>query len=150
MVLGRYLSYQQYFIGRVFMKNQRLKSIIPTIFYLNAVIWLLLGLSSFGRISEGRVTPIYIQAVIAILMFGNAAAMLLSGWGIHRGGRGYFYLAMAVIPINILLTFTDQVGLLDWITLAIDLVLLFLLIIFRKAYVYDKKTVRIGSRAEKH
>ena len=129
------------------MKYQRLKSSISTIFYLNAAVWLLLGLSSLGRISEGQVIPIYIQGFIAVLMFGNAAAMFLSGWGINRGGRRYFYLAMAVIATNIMLTFTDQVGLLDWITLAIDLVLMFLLIIFGKVYLYNEKTARIGERA---
>jgi hypothetical protein len=39
----------------------------------------------------------------------------------------FIYLAFAVIGINIILTFTDQIGLPDWITVLIDLVILNLL-----------------------
>jgi hypothetical protein len=39
-----------------------------------------------------------------------------------------------VLIVNLVLTLTDQVGLLDWITLLIDLVLVGLLLANRKSY----------------
>jgi len=67
-------------------------------------------------------------------MFGNASAMCLAGWGLERRNRWFYAFALVVLGINIILTFTDQVGIYDWITLAIDLILLALLILVRKEY----------------
>jgi len=97
--------------------------VAQALFFLNAAIWLALGIISLVRMVNDSPSQPVIFLVIGILMFGNAAAMLLSGILIGKGRRRWFYLAAAILAVNILLTFTDQVGLLDWITLAIDLVL---------------------------
>ena len=86
------------------------------------------------NIENNLTTPRYILWVIAILMIGNAGAMALSGYGLSKKGKGSYYLAMAVLGINIILTVTDQIGILDWITLIIDLILLSILIAVRKEY----------------
>jgi uncharacterized membrane protein YhaH (DUF805 family) len=44
------------------------------------------------------------------------------------GRRPFYYLALAVMAINIILTFTDQFGLLDFLTLVIDLAIVAILI----------------------
>jgi lysylphosphatidylglycerol synthetase-like protein (DUF2156 family) len=67
-------------------------------------------------------------------MFGNAGAMALSGMLLARRKLLFYLLALAVLAVNIVLTFTDQVGLLDWITFAIDLVLVAILIVGRKHF----------------
>lgn len=64
-------------------------------------------------------------------MAGNAAAMLLAGLCLAKPNIIYLYFAIALLVVNILLTFTDQFGLLDFITLLIDLALLSLLIYLR-------------------
>jgi hypothetical protein len=97
--------------------------IAQALFFLNAAIWLVFGITSLGRITNDSPSGQITALVVGILMFGNAAAMLLSGLLIGKGKRRYYFLAAAVLTINIILTFTDQVGLLDWITLAIDLAL---------------------------
>jgi hypothetical protein len=101
------------------------------LFFANALIWLILGIASLVRLASGQgLTPV----IIAVLMFGNAGAMLVSGLGIGTRQRRYFYLALAVLAVNILLTFTDQFGLLDFVTLVIDLALLALLVTSRAHY----------------
>lgn len=53
-------------------------------------------------------------------------------------GRGRkrlkYYLAVAFLSVNILLTVTDQVGLFDWITLVLDVGLLALLVATRAKF----------------
>jgi len=107
------------------MKSTTLIRMTQALFYLNAAVWVVLGIASLALIKDG---PAYTPWIIAILMFGNAAALLLCGWGIGTRHNGFLYLALVVMGVNILLTFTDQVGALDLATLAIDVILLGLLI----------------------
>lgn len=113
------------------MKTNPLTRMTQALFYFNAAVWVVLGITSLTRIGSA---PSYVVWIIAVLMFGNAAALALCGWGVGTGRRRYLYLALAVLGINILLTFTDQVGALDLATLAIDVILLGLLIgVWRRA-----------------
>jgi len=110
------------------------------LFLLNAVIWLALGVMSLLRLggNEGQgVTAL----VVAILMFGNAGAMSLSEALLPRRRLLFYLFALAVLAVNIVLTFTDQVGALDWITLAIDLVLVSVLLVARKQLLGGRRDV---------
>ena len=61
-----------------------------------------------------------------------------AGIGIGRRRRLFYFFAMAILAVNIILTVTDEFGLLDLATLLIDLVLLGPLIVTRSEY-------RVGS-----
>ena len=75
----------------------------------------------FGVAGLVRVTDGYRgQAVIAAMMFGNALLMLVSGLWIGKSRKVSFFFALAVLAINIILTFTDEFGLYDFGTLVID------------------------------
>jgi positive regulator of sigma E activity len=107
------------------------------LFFLNAAIWLVFGVVSVVRLggNEGQgVTAL----VVAILMFGNAAAMALSGALLVKRRWLFYFFALVVLAVNIVLTFTDQVGALDLITLVIDLVLLWILVVARKQFIYGE------------
>jgi hypothetical protein len=106
--------------------------IARVLLFLNAGIWVALGIASLSRVSHSP-TSVITAIVIGILMFGNAGAMVVSGLGLGKW-RGFYYLALAVLLVNIVLTFTDQVGLLDILTFLLDLVILGLLIVARKQY----------------
>ncbi len=107
------------------MRTNSLTRMARALFYFNAALWLLLGIASLVRTSgESQ----YTAWIVAVLMFGNAAALALCGWGIGSGQKRFFYLGLAVLGVNIPLTLTDQVGALDVATLAIDVILLGLLI----------------------
>ena len=104
------------------------------LFGLNTLIWIIFGVVSLLKIGDDLTTPRYSLWIIAILMFGNAVAMALSGYGLSNKGKLPYSLAMIVLGINIILTVTDQVGIFDWVTLIIDFILLTILIAVRKEY----------------
>ena len=99
------------------------------LFILLGVIWLAFGISSIARVSDisGSV-PSAVQWIIAVLMFVNALLLFWNGWGIGRGNRLYFYFGLLILAGNIFLTFTDEFGTFDLVTLIINIVLLILLI----------------------
>ena len=105
-----------------------------SLFYLNAIIWLAIGVASLIRMSNDSPELVVIMGVIAALMFGNAAAMVWSGFGLGKGGKYYYFVALAVISINIILTVTDEFGIYDLITLVIDMIIFGILIAIRKNY----------------
>lgn len=102
--------------------------ILQALFYVNAAIWLIFSLVSARRMSQGGSMGLLGVTVLGVLMLGNAAALALAGWGVGRQRRLYDLLALALLGINILLTFTDQMGLFDWLTFILDLVMTGLLI----------------------
>lgn len=119
------------------MNDQRSKlpvqiTLAQVLFFLNAAIWVFfLFLFLSDQVTPGD--PIS-SWLVPILMVGNAVAMLVCGLGLRKRTRFFYYLAITVIGINILLTFTDQVGLFDYITLLIDLVILILLVPSRAGF----------------
>ena len=104
------------------------------LFFLNAAIWLVFGVVSVARLA-GDAGQGVTAVVVAVLMFGNAGAMALSGALLGRRRLLFYLFALAVMVVNIVLTFTDQVGAFDWITFGIDLVLLGILILARKQFI---------------
>ena len=100
---------------------------------LNAAIWLVFGIVSVVRLA-GNAGQGVTALVVAILIFGNAGAMALSGALLGRRRLLFYLFALAVLAVNIVLTFTDQVGAFDWITFALDLVLLGILLVARKQF----------------
>ena len=109
--------------------------IAQVLFYLNAVIWSALGVASLLRFDKANPSFVSTATIIAMMMFGNAGAMVISGIGLGTRRRGFYVLALAVLLINILLTFTDEFGLFDFLTLVLDLAILALLIATGKRYV---------------
>jgi len=103
-------------------------------FVLNALIWLAFGTYTLIGMA-GRYPNQITLHVVGIMMLGNVGAMALSGVLLSRQNKWFYYFAMFVLVINILLTFTDQVGFFDFATLAIDLVLFGILISIRKQYI---------------
>jgi lysylphosphatidylglycerol synthetase-like protein (DUF2156 family) len=100
--------------------------------FLNTAIWIFfLILFLTDQAKPGDTLSSW---VIPILMAGNAIAMLVCAIGIGKRSRFFYFVSLAVIGINILLTVTDQVGLFDYITLLIDLVILALLAASRKGF----------------
>jgi len=104
------------------------------LFFLNAAVWLAFGIVWLVDTSGRTSVQVTTAWIVGILMFGNVLAMLLCGIGLGTYRRLFYFLALAVLAANLVLTFTDQVGLFDWITAAVDLVLLALLVATRRLY----------------
>ncbi|MBI9044991.1 MAG: hypothetical protein JEZ06_10925 [Anaerolineaceae bacterium] len=67
-------------------------NIAQALFYLNAVIWLLFGVTSLMWLSNSDPGQLIVFATVAIMMFGNAAAMLVSGWMLQKRIKLFIYL----------------------------------------------------------
>ena len=109
------------------------------LFILMGMIWIIFGVATLVRMASNGTNPSISLWVMALLMFGNAGALLFLGWGIGKQSNLFFYLGILVLAANILLTVTDEFGAFDLITLIIDLVLLVLLIVTRSRYLSTNK-----------
>jgi hypothetical protein len=112
----------------------RIIRMAQALFLFNAAIWLTFGFVSLFRMTSPAVLNQTAALIIAALMFGNVAALLVAGFGLGTRRRLFFLFAIAVLLVNILLTFTDQVGVFDVSTLVIDMITLGLLIAGRSAF----------------
>ena len=113
------------------------------LFVLNALIWLAIGIASLLRMGTAQQpAPPVVLLVVALLMFANAAAMLLVAAGLTRRRQLFFWLGIAVLLVNVLLTFTDQFGILDLVTLLIDLALFGLLVASRSFYLQSQVSIQ--------
>lgn len=103
------------------------------LFFLNAVIWLSFGVVSVLRLGDNP-EQLVTAVIVAVLMVGNVGAMLLAGFSLGRLTRWSYIFALAVLLVNIVLTFTDQFGIFDLLTLLLDLLLFGLLLATRSLY----------------
>ena len=108
------------------------------LFILLGTIWLGFSVSSVLRIGEMSANvPAAMLWIIAVLMLVNAFLMFWLGWGIGRGNRLYFYFALILLAGNIFLTFTDEFGALDFVVLALYVILLVFLIVGHSKFLPD-------------
>jgi hypothetical protein len=115
------------------VKNNLIRS-AKSFFLLNALIWTALSLLSLGKIRVNQEVPNQLPWIIFSLMLGNAGAMFASAIILGRREKSFYNMAVIVVSVNILLTFTDQISTFDWITLVIDIILLGILVAARKEY----------------
>ena len=108
--------------------------ISQALFIFNAVVWLIFGIASILRLADASSVPSVTLWAIAILMLGNVGAMLIAGLWLGRQSRWALVFALAVLVVNIILTFTDQVGFFDLITALLDFAILGLLLFDRNKY----------------
>jgi hypothetical protein len=116
--------------------NPKLVKVAQWLFFLNSAIWLVIGVVSLVRLATGATGRTVTMLVVAILMFGNVGAWLIAGVGIgiERWRKLFYFFGMVVLVVNIVLTVTDQFGLLDFVTLVIDLALFGLMIAARRVF----------------
>lgn len=104
------------------------------LFYANAAIWMPAAAITVVRAAGGTPEQRASAIALTVLMFANAVAMVLSALGLARRSRWFYLFAVAVVVVNLLLTWTDQVGWPDVVTGVLDLVLLGLLVVVRREY----------------
>ena len=100
---------------------------------LNGLLWIGLGIYSIVRFPFGDVHQTIAWVVVA-LMFANALVLLLVAWGLGRGSRFLFWLGLAQVAVNLLLSVTDQIGLWDLLVLLLNAITLALLFAQRRRF----------------
>lgn len=114
-------------------RNQKFIKTVQGLFLLNMVIWLVIGVISLIRLEGGTASPVFL--VVALMLLVNAILMGLAAWLLAKRTIWGYLFAIALLGINVLTTFTDQVGFLDFATVLVDIVLLLLLLFRRDTFV---------------
>jgi lysylphosphatidylglycerol synthetase-like protein (DUF2156 family) len=104
--------------------------------FLPTLLWLAFGMVTLVKVMDGYPEKAVMAAIIGVMMFGNALLMLVSGLWIGKARKASFFFALAVLAINIILTFTDQFGWYDFGTLVIDLAIFGLLLAARRYFLH--------------
>ena len=112
----------------------KLVKLARSLFFALGVFWIVLGVVSVARILLGPVASSMTAWLVAGLMFPNAAILFWLGWGIGRRSRSFWYLGVLYLAAVIVLTITDQFGILDLAVLIVQALLLSLLLGTRKIY----------------
>jgi hypothetical protein len=107
------------------MKDNKISFLLKwtrILFFLNAVVWLGLGILSlsFRALDDGSL----VQWVITVLMLINGLVMICFGIMIISGGSLVFTLAILYMSLNVVLSITDQFGWVDALILFLNLCLL--------------------------
>ena len=107
------------------MKDNKISALLKwtrILFFLNAVVWLGLGILSlsFRALEDGSL----VQWVITVLMLINGLVMICFGIMIISGGSLVFTLAILYMSLNVVLSITDQFGWVDALILFLNLCLL--------------------------
>ncbi len=128
-------------------KSPALLRVTQVLFFLNSAIWLSISAWSVFRIASNGEANLISSVVVAVLMVGNAAAFLAIGVGLKSGllgfgARPFFFLGFIVLSVNILLTFTDQFGILDLATLVVDIIAVFMLVIVYRQWFLHSKNIK--------
>lgn len=107
------------------------------LFMLIGFTWILFSINSTNRVLNSGDLPAWLIWVLSIMMFGNGLVLIAMSWGIWHQKRFFYWAGLAVLLLNIVLTFTDQFGFFDLITLIFDLGLFGFLIFTRKLYLFQ-------------
>ena len=99
----------------------------------NGVLWIALGAMWLGRASAGSSSASDQVPLLAALMVGNAMILLTLAFRLHATSGWLLRVAFIWVGVNLLLSFTDEVGPADLIVGGLNAVTLFLLAAFRHA-----------------
>lgn len=94
--------------------------------------WLAFAVAMLAGLIRG-LTPA-LQITFAGLAAGTAGALLFAAAGLRRGSRLAYVLALGILILVAVLSITDQMGLGDWVSLALSAIPGLLLIKDRRWY----------------
>jgi hypothetical protein len=102
------------------------------LFIVAASLLLIFGIGTLLRINPNPDHKV-MYLVSAILFLGDAALMFICGLFVDKQKRVYWF-AIGFLSLNIVLTITDQFGVIDFLFLWFNLIILGILILARKSF----------------
>lgn len=100
---------------------------------LNGLFWIGLGIYGLVRFPVGDDHAVFAGVVVG-LMFANALILLWVAWGVGRGNQQLYWLGLAQVGVNLILSVTDQIGAWDLIILLLNAITLALLFAQRRQF----------------
>lgn len=83
-----------------FLQAGNLSKIVRALFFFSAVVWLAFGVASLIRLGAWTGSQFLVMLVVAVLMFGNSAAMTWFGWLAGREPPRFLRLALCFVFIS--------------------------------------------------
>ena len=109
----------------------RLKA-VQSLFYINAFVWFCLGTYlAFVMFKDNNG---WSTVLVGFFLYSNTVAMLLAGIFLGRRESWAYYFALVVLITNALITRASPFDLFDLFALIFDLVIIGVLLWFRKPY----------------
>jgi hypothetical protein len=109
-------------------------------FFFTAIVLMAFGVNSMFRVSpDANMKAVYMA--YAILMLGDALAMLFCGLLIRARKTAIFWVAVIVLSLNIILTIFDQFGLIDLLFVLLNASTLGLLFNLRKEFLPNEANI---------
>jgi hypothetical protein len=113
--------------------NYAVFSCVRYLFFITVVVLSVLGAGILMRVNDNPDMKI-VYVIYALLMFGDAIAMLVCGLYIGRRVQAIYWFAVIVLGLNIILTIFDQFGLIDLLFSLLNVFTLAGLLISRKEF----------------
>jgi len=113
-----------------------MKRLVPYtgyLFFITAIILVFLSAGSFMR-TGGNPNLEVTYIVYAVLMFGDAIAVLVCGIYINRRVKIIYGFAVIVLSLNIMLPIFDQFGFVDLLFVMLNILTLVPLLVYRKDF----------------
>ena len=103
------------------------------LFFITTIVLVIFGAGSFLQVNDDSGMEM-IYNIYAVLMFGDAIAMLVCGLYINGRMKLVYWFAVILLTLNIVLTIFDQVGLIDILFMLLNVITLVVLIVPRKEF----------------
>jgi hypothetical protein len=103
------------------------------LFFITAAVLTALSAGTFMRINNNPSMKI-LYAIYAVLMLGDALAMLFCGLYLKSQPKTVYGISVIVLSLNIVLTVFDQFGMADLLFSLLNLATLIPLLLFRKEF----------------
>lgn len=100
---------------------------------LNSLLWIGMGIYGLIRFPVSDENAVFAWVVVG-LMFANALILLWVAWGLDRGSHALYWLGLAQVGVNLILSVTDQIGAWDLIVLLLNAITLALLFSQRRQF----------------
>ena len=99
--------------------------------FVTTAVLVIFAIGTFIRLPQ-RSEWMLVYSVYAILMLGDAAAMLVSGLYLNKERKVVYWFAVVIVSLNIVLTIFDQFGLIDFLFSLLNFITLIFLLIARR------------------
>lgn len=113
--------------------DKKLKK-VKQMFYINSFFWIVLAFISFFPGREYLWRGINIYRVYSLMMIANAGVFWILGRLLEKKSKKIYLFSLGYLVLNIILTFTDQVGLADLLIFVWNLIMLALLVRNKKIW----------------
>ena len=107
------------------------------LFILLAAMLDILAILSFMRVNGGDLNHTIMYATYALMMFIDAALMLICGFRIGYKNKQVYQFAVVILVLNIVLTIFDQIGIVDIVFILLNALTLYVLLKYRKDFTED-------------